>query len=198
LSLSPGQYNLEVMRENFEPFTYELQLQPGDSIELTFILKTLPPFLLPPDSLGLAYDMQMPLLDETAPDRTRRRWTSAAEAFSIFPLAQGLLGRLFLGNDREKEANILIASGLVLSVGSLIVGKVASDGQRKSLQEKNEAITSTNESALLHNQEIDRQLRAVNSEREAAWQFRNQVRGRISMRRFNTLTEPVDDTATSQ
>ncbi|RME23173.1 MAG: PEGA domain-containing protein [Candidatus Zixiibacteriota bacterium] len=185
LTLTPGQYRLEVLRDEYVPLDYNLQVQPGDSLSLTFVLSMMPPAPLPPESLGLSFAKETPLLNEKLADKTKDRWTNAAEFFTVFPTAQGLAGRLFFGNDRKREANVLLFSGLTLSLGSFVIGHVLAHKKLTAIRRANDSLAVLNQQAKRHNEAVKRQLRAINKERESQWQQRNRQRGRVSMRRLS-------------
>lgn len=199
LALAPGDYSLEVFREGYDPLPYELQVLAGDSLELTFVLMELPLSPLPPESLGLAYMREMPLQDEDLALQTRQRWNNAAEVFAIIPLGQGVLGRLFLGDERKSETNLLIASGLVLSLGSMIIGRKASKSHLNNIRKYNEMTSRENESVRRHNYEIEQALVEKGREREAVWVRTNQGRGRVKFNRLaKTTPETTEDTLSTE
>jgi hypothetical protein len=181
LALSPGPYRFDASREGFEPLTYELNLMVGQRISAQFILKSLPPPPIQPESLGLFYIPEQPLQDVASADQLRQSFNRWAEIFAIIPLGQGILAKLVVDDENQKQVNILIITGATLSLGSLVLGKVLSNRKRNQIEEANLRIKEENMVSQSHNSEIDRQLREKNDEALQEWLLENEGRGRVIM-----------------
>ncbi|HSG99991.1 MAG TPA: PEGA domain-containing protein [candidate division Zixibacteria bacterium] len=190
LTVDTGNYQIEVYLDGFEPLAHSVVCDAGDSIVVHFILRPLPPGPVDPDSLGLMYLPQQPLIDSTLADRQMRSYSQAAEFFAVFPLAQGLLIKAFLGGDRNSEANLMIGAGVGLSLGSLALGRIVSSHKRNSIRERNEELQLENEAAVTNNQLVDRELQAASDERQQVWELENRQRGRVSVTRRERASGP--------
>ena len=184
LHLSGKQHDIQASADGYEPLSYQLQCVAGDSIVLSFKLRTLAPPLLVAESLGLELLLPQAILDSMAPNRKMKSYTNAAEIFTVFPLGQGIMTKVLGGDTYRKEANALMISGAVLSIGCFIVGKVLSGHQRSSIRAKNEKISRENNSVLLHNQEIDRATKLANRERKSSWEKENKYRGQVKVQKY--------------
>ena len=178
-----GEYQVDVYLDAFEPLSHIVTCAPNDSVTLHYILRLLPPDAVDPDSLGLMYLPQTPSLDPALADRQMRTYSQATEFFAVFPLAQGILVKAFMGTERSSEANVMIGVGAGLSLGSLALGKIFSSRKRSSIRRRNEEIQMENEAALTHNQSVERQVRRAGEERLDAWSLENRQRGRVSITR---------------
>jgi len=178
-----GSHTIEVIAEDFDPLSYKLDVLPGEIFELSFYLKQLPPPPLLPESLGLEYEPILPVLDSALADLRMERYRSSAETFAIIPFGQGVLVRAFLGPERNREANTMMISGAVLSLGSLVLGRVMSRRQRAQIREQNASIVKQNQTAALNNREVDRALKKANKLRLDKWRVANESLGRVKVRR---------------
>lgn len=176
-----GEHTVEAYLEGFEPLSYTFSCTYSERISFNFILASLPPQPQPGESLGLSILPIKSFVDSTRADQKMKSYRGAAEFFAIFPLTQGVMTKLFLGDERGDEGTVMIASGAVLTAGSLLLGKILSTRQRKSIREQNERILSENEEASLHNRNIEQALRESERKRVAAWETENLRRGRVSV-----------------
>jgi len=179
LGLQPGDYQLEIFKEGFEPLSHNFGLMAGQRISAQFILKSYPPPPLTVDSLDLFYIPERPLLDINEADRLGQSFKRMAEMFAIIPMGQGIIARLILSGDYRRQADILIATGAVLSAGSLITGKVLSNRKRRAIEDANRQIGEDNAASQKHNLEIDRQLKDKNDEARQLWELENENHGRV-------------------
>lgn len=183
LKVDTGNYQIDVYLEGYEPLSHSIVCDADDSVTVHFILRPLPPGPVDPDSLGLMYLPQQQLIDTALAEKQMRSYSQAAEFFAVFPLAQGLLIKAFLGGDRNSEANLMIGAGAGLSLGSLALGKIVSSQKRKSIRERNEELQLENEAAMTNNHMVDRRLQEASDERLAMWELNNRQRGRVSVTR---------------
>jgi len=179
LSLQPGKYQLEVVKEGFEPLSHEFGLLAGQRISAQFILKSLPPPPLTVDSLELFYIPEKPLIDINDADQLGQSFKRMAEIFAIIPLGQGIIARMILTENDRSQAEILIGVGAVLSGGSLLLGKILSNHKRRAIEATNRRIEEENIASRNYNQDVDRQLKEKNEEAQLLWMKENEKRGRV-------------------
>ena len=179
--LAAGEHLIEVMKEDYDPLSYELDVLPAETVTVVYYLKSLPPTPLLPESLGLSYLPVRKRLDSLIADRQMQTYVDAAQTFAVFPFGQGLIVRLFLGDTHSREANVMMIGGAVMSLGALIMGKTITNRKREQIRAENERIQRENESATLHNREVDRVLREATAARMESWRRRNASRGRVEV-----------------
>lgn len=179
LILDSGVYQLEVIKEGYEPLTHELKLLAGRRLSARFILKSFPPLPVAAESLGLEYLPEKKIEDIHAAERVSSSFNRAAETFLIMPLGQGILARFIMDDNNRREANIMIISGTVLSVGSWILGKVLSNKKLRDINAANARIEQENKLIYEYNEDIDRQLKEANEQALTNWQQENARRGRV-------------------
>ena len=182
-SLLPGKYAIEVFKDGFEPLMHDLNHSSSYPGTLRFILKPLAPQPMVAESLGLGYFPVVPLIDERVADDQMRKFSSMSELFLIVPLAQGLVARALLAEEDKDVANALIISGVVLTVGSYLVGKLVSNKTRRRIIEQNIEIESQNARAQLANRDVDRSVREHNAQMQQEWRDENSDRGRVEVQR---------------
>jgi hypothetical protein len=182
-SLLPGKYAIEVFKDGFEPLQYDLIYSSSHPGALNFILKPLAPEPVVAESLGLEYFPVVPLQDERIADEQMQKFSSMSELFLIVPLAQGLVARALLAEEDKQVANIMIASGVVLTAGSYLLGKLVSNRTRKRIIEENAEIESQNARAQVANRDVDREVREFNAQMQQQWKEENSDRGRVEVQR---------------
>lgn len=179
LELVSGDYQIEVSKEGYESLSHALNLIGNQRVSAQFILKSFPPLPIPAESLGFFYIPERPLLDINAADKLGRSYKQLAETFAIIPLVQGILARLIADEKTEKEANILIISGVVLSGGSLILSKIMSKRKRKKIEAENVRIAEDNRISAENNYQVDKAVKEKNDEALQEWLLENEGRGRV-------------------
>ncbi|MBI5266501.1 MAG: hypothetical protein HY851_04630 [candidate division Zixibacteria bacterium] len=184
LILTGKKHDIRVQADGYEPLSYELRCGNADSVSLTFILRTEAPPLIVAESIGLAFLPIQIVLDSAAADQRMKSYANATEMFMVFPFGQGVITKVLGGDTYRKESNVLIISGAVLSVGCFVAGKVLSGHQRSSIRAKNERINRDNNTALLHNREVDRKVQIANRERKIRWDRENKSRGLVNVLKY--------------
>jgi hypothetical protein len=179
LTLNAGIYQVEAAREGFEPLSRELNLMAGKRLSAQFILKSFPPPPIPAESLGLFYLPPKIPLDIKGADRMSQTYKRLAETFAIVPLGQGIMARLIVDEEDRDQADILIVSGIVLSGGSLLLGKILSNRKRNNIENENARIAEENILISENNRDVDRELKEKNEDVLQMWILENEDRGRI-------------------
>ncbi len=181
LSLDKDTVSVEVYRDGYEPLVTDLMLVELQKKQVNFILRPMPPMHLIADSLGYTFDKLTPLLDVRAAETVREKYMGMAETFMIFPFAQGLIAKLALDDDNQTEANIMVGTGVVLSVGSYLLSKVLSKKKKNSISETNKDIEQQNLLIKDSNKQIELLVRKVNAERKVSWQNEHADKGVVEI-----------------
>jgi hypothetical protein len=179
--LSAGDHSLVASRERFEPLSHSLTLPPNSEFTLTFLLKAEEPFPLTAPELGLDRRELAPLRVEDEAKQLRQQFNSFAEVFAIVPLGQGLMARLVAGESGKNQANTLIITGIGLTAGSYLLGKILSSNRLSNIRSQNEEATRANDEAKDHNRQIEKQVQERNDEIIAEWRIQNADRGRVEV-----------------
>lgn len=181
LDLEVGERMVEVIGMNCEPLSRSITVDSMHQIIMKYILRPLPPPEFTAESLGLVYDVQLPKLDEAKAAVLSRQFNSMAETFAIIPLGQGMLAKVLLDSDDQKTANALVISGVVLTAGSYLLGKVLSARKLRKIKLENEEIEAYNVRAAEHNNEVDLTVKATNKDAYKKYLDENKGRGRIQV-----------------
>ncbi len=176
LMLPLGERMIEVVEENFEPLSRPVSVDSMHKIIMRYVLRPLPPSDLTADSLGLFYDMELPMLEEERAELLRNQFNAFAETFAIIPFGQGLLAKILLSKDDQATANALVISGIVLSGGSYILGKILSARKLRFIRAQNEEIEAYNVRVKENNLEVDRAVQEAN--KEAYKKYLNDTKGK--------------------
>ena len=179
INISPQSTLIEVYREGYEPLAERVEPDSGQTISMHFILNFLQPASLIPESLGLELMIEFPLKDTLKAKIIRNKFNGMAESFAIVPLSQGLLARLVVGENSKKEANVLIISGVTLTLGSYLLGHFFSSRKKNQIIKYNEQMKKDNQVSQEHNQIVNQQTREMNNEKLRAWKKSNSSRGRV-------------------
>lgn len=179
VSLLPGTLSFNAFQEGYESLVEGYELSANDNVSLEFLLKTSKPARITVFDLGLELKPIFPERQEAEADLIRTKFYSLAEMFAIFPLSQGLMAKLILDSDNDSDADKLIISGVVLSVGSLMLGKILHKRKIKAVQKFNERIKADNLLAKEFNYEIEKSVKIQNAENLKLWKLENEGKGII-------------------
>jgi hypothetical protein len=177
--IAAGSYSIEASLTGYQALVHEMNIDPGDTLTLNFILMAEKPVKPTPDVLGLFYQPITPLVPEEQAKATRRNFTIVAEIFAIIPLTQGIMALVALGGSNEFFSVELISAGIFLSAGTYLLGRFMGSRKLKSIREQNNVLTSQNLAAQEHNKDIDIQLRQVHAEAIRIWQADASWRGQV-------------------
>jgi len=177
----PGEVQVEVMLEDYEPLAKRVRLVGGQMATIRFVLKSYPPQPITAESLGLERHSLEPLLDEKIAKQVEDKWLNMSEIFAVVPLGQGIIARFVLPSDQHASANAMIMSGAILSLGTYLVGKTVGRRKMSDIRRRNEEIPAENEAATSHNLEIDQAVKAANDEAMRRWTSQNSARGTVSV-----------------
>lgn len=169
LRLPVGEYIIELVILDHDPLATRIKLTKNQTVTASFPLKPFPPPPVTPDQLGLAFVPSKPLLDEKIAARLKERWRSVTETFLIVPLGQGLLAKLLLAEENQSEANVLILTGIGLTVGSHILGSVLHRRKLHRIRKRNEEIPFENELAKTANLKLAELVKTSNVEIVEQW-----------------------------
>lgn len=183
LNLVVGERTVEVVVADYEPLAQAVTVDSMHRSIMKYILRPLPPPELTAESLGLVYDVQLPKLDEAKAAVLRQQFNSMAETFAIIPLGQGMLAKVLLDSDDQGTANVLVISGVVLTVGSYLLGKALSAKKLRKIKLENEEIEAYNVRAAEHNNEMDRTITTANKDAYKKYLDDNKGRGRVQVTR---------------
>lgn len=175
----PGEYSFIVSKEGYEPLMSLVKIEPEIPISANFKLKNFKPAPVTSDSLGLSYMVQKPMLSLKSTANIRKKYNALAESFAIFPLAQGILARLVVDKSQYGKTDGLIISGVVLTLGSYLLGKILYKKKRKYINEENERRILENAQVESNNQTVDQAVREENAARLKDWQKNNRNRGEV-------------------
>lgn len=179
VSLLPGTLSFNAFCEGYQSLVTNYELAANDNVSLEFLLKTNKPAKITILDLGLEYKPILLERSEREANVIRSKYTALAEMFVIFPLTQGILAKLILDNDNDKDADILIISGAVLSVGSFLLGKILHKKRKKYIQRYNEQLIFDNQLARKFNSDIDMTIKTQNTENLKQWELENNDKGII-------------------
>jgi hypothetical protein len=179
--LAAGTYRIEATHPGYDPLAYEVNLEPGDTVALEFILLASKPEMPTAQELGLEYQLVAPLLMEDQADAVRKKYNTMAEIFLILPLSQGIMAALALGGGHDYFSGELIVIGVGLSLGSYLLGKRMASRKLDEIRTTNEMLAAQNSVAEDHNQNVDRELRRIHSEALRDWQAETTWRGRVEI-----------------
>ena len=181
LDLVVGERMVEVIGADCEPLSKAVTIDSLHRTIMKYILRPMPPMKLTADSLGLVYDVLLPKLDEEKAVLLRRQFNALAETFAIIPFGQGILAKALLDSDDQGTANVLVISGVVLTAGSYILGRVLSSKRLRKIKLENEEIDSYNARAAAQNFEIDQTVNEANKQAYKKYLDDNKGRGRVQV-----------------
>lgn len=181
LQVNTDSFTVEVYKDGYEPLVSDLMFAEQQRLQATFILKAFQPAQLTSDSLGYTMENEIPLIDMRKAEQIENEFTGMAESFAIFPFAQGLIAKLILDKDDQKEANVLVISGAVLSGGSFLLGKILGKRKRNQIEKENEFINNQNAEIQKSNKEIEELVKEQNTARKKQWRLDNANRGVVEI-----------------
>jgi hypothetical protein len=179
--LAAGSYRLEASLTGYQPLVHQFNIDSGDTLSLRFVLLADKPIRPTPEQLGLEYKFVMPLLLEEKAQTVRRKYNTMAEVFLIIPLAQGIMAAIALGGGEDYFSAGLMATGVGLSAGSYLLGKLMGSRKLKEIRRQNQILAGQNLEAERHNGEVETQIRRVHAESMREWQAETSWRGRVEV-----------------
>lgn len=181
LVVPAGEHLIEIIIEDYDPLAKRFPLVAGKLTRMEFILESLPPPPATASALGLVFTHKIVKLREEQALRLEEKWTGLAETFAIVPLGQGILARLVLPKEHHSAANTMVFTGLGLTVGSYILGKVLGKRKLRQIRARNEEIPTLNEEIRTQNEEISRTVSATNTQTVREWMAGNETRGVVNV-----------------
>lgn len=172
---------VEVYKYGYEPLVTDLMMAALQEHQVQFILSPSKPVYLTADSLGYTFENMIPPLNKRLADKLHTKYMGMAETFMIFPLAQGLILKLTLGDDNQAISNIMVGSGAILTVGSYFLSKILPKRKLKEIEEKNLDIEMQNLEIKVSNQEIESKIRELNAERVVKWKEEKRDKGVVKL-----------------
>ena len=175
----PGEYSFQMSKEGFDPLKSTVTIVYDTPILANFMLAEIKPVPLLPESLGLSYMSQMPMLEKKLAEKVKTKYNALTESFAIFPLAQGILARFMVDESQHSKANGLIFSGIGLTLGSYILGKILYKRKQAYIVAENERREADNAMVESNNQTVDQAVRDENAARMKVWLRGNRNRGTV-------------------
>lgn len=179
--MNPGMYKFQMDKDGYEPLTADIDLRGFQKVTATFKPMISQPEPVTAEKLGLVYVKQQPLLDINEAKKTKDMYSSLAESFLIFPLSQGILARLVVDDNQEKAANIMVGTGVVLTLGSYILSKVMFKKKHNQIMAENEKRRQDNTLAKEANKTNDRTVQDENDLLMQSWMADNMNRGSVDI-----------------
>jgi hypothetical protein len=123
----------------------------------------------------------IPLLEEKLAKEKQAPYSTMSEIFLVFPLAPGVLGLAVSEGEGQFPAEVLIVTGLVLSVGSYLLGQYVLSRELDNIRALNDERRAANIRVKDHNILIKKAMadheRAIN-----IWIEESEGRGRVIVR----------------
>jgi hypothetical protein len=179
LVLDSRSWTLQLSLEGFQPLTHSLVLAPGSEVILTFIMLQTPPEMPLPEDLGMAYEPIIPHRNEAEALAVRQKFNALTETFLVFPMAQGLIGKLAFEEDSTFPADELFYSGIALVTLSSLAGKYFFNKKLDDVNRANQEAEASNATATIRNKEVDRALSNWHEEAVLEWQETTRGRGQV-------------------
>lgn len=187
LFFKPGEYLFRVSKEGYDPLKSRIKIELEVPILANFKLKSLKPNQVLPESLGISYMTQMPLLNVKQAEKIKVRYNSLAESFAIFPMAQGILARLVVDKSHRRTAEVMILSGVGLTLGSYLLGKILYKKKRQFILDENIRREVDNGMVDSNNKKVDQMINEVNTSRMKEWLRNNRNRGEVIIKNINEI-----------
>ncbi len=185
IRLNSGPHQIELLLDGWEPLSHTVEISNSNSIILNYLLMPTAPPQTAPEVLGLEYRQQLMRLDVRTAENLRATFNSLTETFAILPLGQGLVAKGFLRGDQEKTANVLIATGVVLSAGSYILGKILYKNKVNKINSRNEEIEVINLESDEHNEVVDLAIKEHDAESLESWLKENDGKGIVEVEKLS-------------
>jgi hypothetical protein len=181
ITLPPDTVRIEVYKNEYEKLVSTMMLDLNRDVNANFILRTLSPPGITPESLGLSYMPIQEMRDTLSLKRLSGKYKSMSEVFFIFPLLQGLFMKLVVSDDIQNDANLMVLSGAGLTIGTYLLGKIVVNTKRKNILSGNEQRELDNITAFEHNGEVDSIIVTKNQELIKKWERENINRGKVDI-----------------
>lgn len=181
VTLPPDSVKIEVYKENYKNLISTMMLELNRKINANFILKTLSPSGVTPESLGLSYLPIQTVRDTLSLKKIANQYKSMSELFFIFPFLQGVILKLVVSDDKQNNADIMILSGAGLSIGTRLLGKIIVKKKRRNILQGNEQLELDNLEALEKNRLLDSIITSKNDELIKDWEKENINRGKVEI-----------------
>lgn len=180
LELDAGRHAIEVQLAGHLTLKHEFEAVPGEDVELRFVLLREQPEQLSPEDLGLRYEELAPIIPEESAVTTLEKFLGLAELFSVLPLGAGL--SLKVADRAEEHADVLIITGLTLTVASYTTGKWLASRRLREIRAENARLQDLNSTAKIHNSAVEQQLRDRFQEEMSVWEAEALSRGNVTAR----------------
>ncbi len=177
LPLSREKLSIEVYKDGYEPLITDLMMAEIQKKQVQFILRPLAPIYLNADSLGYTIQSVVHPIEPARAKNIEKKYMALAETFLILPLSQGLIAKLVLDDDNQREANVLVGAGIILTTGSYLLSKIFSKKKRNEIEQENIIIEKQNIDIKNSNKEIELLVRKVNAERIEKWEEESKDKG---------------------
>lgn len=182
LRVISGKYLIETFQEGYEPLAQKIDISGGQKASMNFMLKKLPPPRITANSMGLEIKKMPTTRNESEAAEIRKWWGGLAETFAIVPLGQGVIAKLILDDDSQKEADVLIVTGAILTIGSYLAGRFFSFRRRQQILAENNLIIKANDDIRLLNRDIEKLVKDSNSVLIDNWMIENDGRGTVELK----------------
>ena len=177
LFVQGGVTRFEVVKEGYQPMVSTIDFEMAKNVSAMFKLRIEEPAPVTPESIGLVYLEKKPMLSTKLADKVRRNYYSLSETFFVFPFCQGLLAKIVVDDSQQESANALLLSGIVLSGGTYLLGRIFSKKKLNYVFAENERRTVNNMLADQTKIDNDKILRDKNLENYRNWTSENSDRG---------------------
>jgi hypothetical protein len=167
--------------EGYEALSHTQEYAGGKVVSLHFLLRSRPPNPPQAEELDLVYQPTIPMRDEKSAERMREMFTGLAETFAIIPTGQGLLAKFLAGEDAQQEANVLLISGVTLSVGSWLCSKILPARKMAGIKKWNARAAEANVAVRAHNSEVEALVQQKYAELIDDWARENEDRGVVKV-----------------
>lgn len=121
---------------------------------------------------------RIPMLDEKGADEKREQFDSLAETFFVFPMAPGFFGMAAPEDEGGFPSGTLFFSGLVLVVGSFLLGEYVHSRELKNIRALNDERRATNAKVKEHNLRVEEAVDEYN-QAIALWGLESEGRGQV-------------------
>lgn len=181
IKVGSGAHDIEVLKDGWEPLTHTVRINSSNAIVLNYILMPMPPANSAPEALGLQYRDKLIPLDARGAEKLRATFNSLTETFAILPLGQGLVAKAFLQGEQDKTADLLIASGVVLTAGAYILGRVLYKKRLNKISTRNAEIGQINLEFDELNKMVDQAIEEHDGKLLEIWLNENQGKGKVEV-----------------
>ena len=120
----------------------------------------------------------IPLLEEKLAKEKQAPYSTMSEIFLVFPLAPGVLGMVVSEGEGQFPAEVMIVTGLVLSIGSYLLGQYVLSRELENIRALNDERRAANMRVKDHNILIKKAM-ADHERAVKTWLEESEGRGRV-------------------